>query len=128
MTRQRLSPICCATSAVMVIVSPSSSTSISSAALISGSASGGNSTSTTGPAMATTRPSLSWVEGWGSAVTVMGTPASVGAEGFGTAHDFHDLGGDRVLAGAVHRARETDDQVLGVVGGRLHRPLAGRVL
>ena len=67
MARQRPSPICCATSAVIVIVSPSSSMSISSAWLISGSASGGNSTSTTGPAIATTRPSLSSVGGWLSA-------------------------------------------------------------
>src|SRR6476646_8682243 len=136
MTRTRLSPICCATSATIVIVSPSSSASISSAKLISGMASGGNSTSTTGPAMATTRPSLSWVSGVGSAVTVISmllllrflAKGSAVAEGFGTAHDFHDLGGDRVLAGAVHRAGETGDQVLGVVGGRLHGPLTGGVL
>ena len=70
MARTRLSPICCATSAVTVIFSPSSSMSISSALLISGSASGGNSTSMTGPAIATTRPSLAV----GSAVVVMPAP------------------------------------------------------
>ena len=74
MARHRPSPICWATSATIVIVSPSSSASISSAMLISGSAFIGNSTSTTGPAIATTRPSLSSRSGrslCGSAVMVM---------------------------------------------------------
>ena len=62
MARTRLSPMCCATSAVISMVSPSTSTVNVRAKLISGSASGGNSTSTTGPAMATMRPSLS--RGW----------------------------------------------------------------
>src|SRR4249919_565599 len=134
MARTRLSPICWATSAVMVMVSPSSSASISTAKLISGSASGGNSTSTTGPAIATTRPSLSSEPVAGvSAVTVISNLLRVGlSAGFeqvlattfdvvgeevvgdellllgpqrlGAAHDLHDLGGDGVLAGAVHDA------------------------
>ena len=132
MARTRLSPICCATSAVIVMVSPSSSTSISSAKLISGSASGGNSTSTTGPAIATTRPSFSSVVvgGVGGDSHVQCSCSSdsragveqVGVAGFdgvgeevvgasfavdpaqrlGATDDLHDLGGDGVLAGAVH--------------------------
>jgi hypothetical protein len=43
------------------MVSPSTLTVISMAVLMAGTASGGNSTSTTGPAMATMRPSLSVV-------------------------------------------------------------------
>src|SRR5207302_1043985 len=49
------------------------SISISMAWLISGRASGGNSTSTTGPAMATTRPSFSSVPARSSAVMVIGS-------------------------------------------------------
>src|ERR671910_612389 len=59
MARTRDSPICWATSARTATVSPPTSTVISRAVLMPGTASGGNSTSTTGPAMATTRPSLS---------------------------------------------------------------------
>ena len=51
-----------------------------------------------------------------------------GAEGLGAADDLHDLGGDGVLAGAVHDPAERLDQLFGVVGGRLHRPLAEGVL
>ena len=156
MTRTRLSPICCATSAVIVIVSPSSSMSISSALLISGSASGGNSTSTTGPAIATTRPSFS-VGRSGcrrSAVMVIdrsSCSASCGAcEEVGVAASMvsattsSDAALPRsasapptismisvvigVLAGAVHHPGEAGDQVVGVVGRGLHRPLARRVL
>ena len=58
MARTRLSPMCWATSATIVVVSPSTSVSNSRAQLISGRLSGGNSTSTTGPTMATMRPSL----------------------------------------------------------------------
>src|SRR6185503_3595559 len=140
MARTRLSPICCATSAVMVMVSPSSSASISTAKLISGSASGGNSTSTTGPAIATTRPSFSSLPVVGSAVAVISNLLRVGfragfeqvglagldgvgeevvgdelllrpAQGLGAAHDLHDLGGDGVLAGAVHHSAEADDEI-----------------
>ena len=73
MARTRLSPICCATSAVITIFSPSSSATISTAMSISGRPSGGNSTSTTGPAIATTRPSFRSFAPGGSAVKVMGT-------------------------------------------------------
>ena len=50
------------------------------------------------------------------------------AQGFGAADDLHDLGGDRVLAGAVHAPGEAGDEVFGVVGRGLHRPLPGGVL
>src|SRR5436309_10553462 len=147
MARTRLSPICWATSATMRMASPSSSISISMAWLISGRASGGNSTSTTGPAIATTRPSFSSVAGL-SAVVVMvvllwsafggaereqlglapldGVGEVVGLGGrrlpqrLGTAHDLHDLGGDRVLPGTVHDPGEVRDQLGRVVGGRAH--------
>src|SRR5262249_50952284 len=149
MARTRFSPICWATSATMETVSPSRSISISSAVLISGMPSGGNSTSTTGPAMATTRPSFSSVS-VRSGASVIGNCASslrssfgVGvapqvlakgllatlpaelAEGLGATDDLGDLGGDGVLAGAVHHAREADDELVGVVGRGLHRPLPG---
>src|SRR5436190_3004764 len=151
--RTRLSPICWATSATMRMGSPSSSISISMAWLISGSASGGNSTSTTGPAMATTRPSFSSVPARSSAVTVIGsTPLlsrrslgghadaevfaerllrallSVVAERLGATDDLGDLGGDGVLSGPVHHAREAHGELVGVVARGLHRPLAGGVL
>src|SRR5262245_58262457 len=48
-----------------------------------------------------------------------------GPHGLGTADDLHDLGGDGVLPGPVHGPAVLDDEVLGVVGGRLHRPLLG---
>ena len=98
--------------------------------------------STTGPAIATTRPSFSFVslsvmvmtagsyEG-GSGVRARcgrGVRDLVGLQGLGAADDLHDLGGDRVLAGAVHDAREADDEVFGVVGRGLHGALASRLL
>src|ERR1700694_1620000 len=116
----------------MVVVSPSTSASNSSAKLISGRLSGGNSTSTTGPMMATMRPSFSPVlPAW--AVTLTRTPwivySCVGPLGllrlalgqpFGAADDLHDLGGDGVLPGPVGDPLEVGDQVVGVVGCRLH--------
>src|SRR4051794_30753445 len=138
-TRTRLSPICWATSPVMTTAWPSTSEVIWTAWLISGSAPRGNSTSTTGPAMATTWPSLRWpVCVLAVSVTVIGVYSggrangaggsmheghavevvevlaegvgrrevvrqqrvrrvAVLAQGLGTAHDLHDLGGDGVL-------------------------------
>src|SRR5205814_8346335 len=152
MARTRFSPICCATSATMEIVSPSSSISISMAVLISGRASGGNSTSTTGPAMATTRPSFSSVPARSSAVMVIGsTPLlslgslcghahaevlaerllralSAVAEGLGATDDLGDLGGDGVLSGPVHDAREAHGELVGVDARRRHRRLAAGLL
>src|SRR5215216_6415245 len=153
MARTRFSPICWATSATMRIVSPSSSISISRAKLISGTPSGGNSTSTTGPAIATTRPSFSSVPARSSAVMVIGSTPSLSrcslcayadaevlaerllralvpgvAERLGATDDLGDLGGDGVLSGPVHHAREAHDELVGVVARGLHRPLAGGVL
>src|SRR5579875_554773 len=154
MQRTRPSPICWATSATMVSVWPSISTSKEMAWLISGSAPGGNSTSTTGPAMATMRPSrsslVSAVAGstavmccsW-SAVLDRGPGGSrrvrvfvgfgvvagaAAAQGLGAADDLHDLGGDGILPGPVHDPGQAGHELVGVVGGRLHGPLAGRVL
>src|SRR5580698_6354986 len=107
MHRTRPSPICCATSATTVIFSPSSTRSISTAKLISGNECGGNSASTTGPAMATTRPSFNPSAGVavGAAVVVMLLFLLwTLAERFCAPHDLHDLGRDRVLAGPVHDA------------------------
>src|SRR5579872_2689362 len=147
--RTRPSPICWATSAVTVTVWPSSSRSISTAMFSSGREWGGNSTSTTGPAMATTRPSASSAPDRGAASTVVvmgcsvscsrylwravrGGPGSfaVGrlAQGLGTTDDLHDLGGDGVLAGPVHDSRQRLHELVGVVGGGGHGPLAGGVL
>ena len=98
--RTRPSPICCATSPVTVTVTPSSSMSISTAKLISGNECGGNSTSTTGPAIATTRPVSSVV--LSGAIVICFSLSR--AERFGTTHDFHNFGCNRVLAGSVHNA------------------------
>src|SRR5271169_3440866 len=114
----RPSPICWATSATTVTFAPSNSISISTAWLISGSACGGNSTSTTGPAMATTRPASRECSG----AIVIGYSLS-GAERFGAAHDFHDLGGDGVLAGPVHDPRQGLAEVVGVVRRGRHGAL-----
>ena len=61
MARTRPSPSCWATSAISVSVVSSRVMSSSSAWLISGSEPRGNSMSMTGPAIATTRPSFSWL-------------------------------------------------------------------
>ena len=50
------------------------------------------------------------------------------AQRLGATDDLHDLGGDGVLAGPVHDPAQVLDQLVGVVGGRLHGPLAGGVL
>src|SRR5487761_2625649 len=110
--RTRPSPICWATSPVTVMVSPSITMSISTAWLISGNECGGNSTSTTGPAIATTRP-VSRVVLSGAMVICCSLSR---AERFGAAHDFHDFGGDRVLAGSVHDAAQRLAEFIGVVG------------
>src|SRR5438309_6665068 len=127
MARTRLSPMCWATSATTTLLSPPPPPSMvnSNAKLISGRASGGNSTSTTGPAMATIRPSFS-CDSWGG-VSVTAIPlflalASLGQR-LGAAHDLHDLGGDGLLPGPVGDALQGPDQLVGVVGGRLHGPL-----
>ena len=109
--------------------------------LISGSACGGNSTSMTGPAIATMRPFSRRSLRCGSVATVVIRLSSVamgivelmmgaaaGSESLGTADDLHDLGRDGVLAGTVHDPPQGLEQLVGVLGGRRHRPLAGGVL
>src|ERR1700689_339867 len=117
--RTRPSPICWATSPVTVMVAPSITMSTSTAWLISGNECGGNSTSTTGPAIATTRP-VSRVVFSGAMVICFSLSR---AERFGAAHDFHDFGGDRVLAGPVHDATEVLAELVGVVGSGGHGAL-----
>src|SRR5579884_3822850 len=119
----------------------------------SGKAWVGNSTSTTGPATATTRPCWRAPSGRASMESVnvligyvllsslhvdsTGVPAqrasgSTGDAGLtqrlGAADDLHDLGGDGVLAGPVHDPAQPGDQIVRVVGGRLHGPLTGGLL
>src|ERR1039458_8949008 len=121
--RTRPSPICCATSPVTVMVLPSSSMANSTAWFISGNECGGNSTSTTGPEMATKRPVSRMVLS-GAMVICFSLSR---AERFGAAHDFHNFGGDRVLAGSVHNARQVLAQLVGVIGRRGHGPLLADV-
>src|ERR1700691_5214831 len=121
--RTRPSPICWAPSPVTVIVSPAMTMSTAMAWLISGSECGGNSTSTTGPAIATTRP-VSRVVFSGAMVICFSLSR---AERFGAAHDFHDFGGDRVLAGPVHDATEVLSELVRVVGRGGHGALLADV-
>ena len=50
------------------------------------------------------------------------------AQCLGSPDDLHDLGGDGVLTGAVHVPSQRLGQLVGVLGGRRHGPLPGRVL
>src|SRR4051812_15752548 len=143
MVRTTFSPRCWATSRVSVLPRSARVTSTFSALNRSGIASRGNSTSTTGPVTRTTRPvaCVCWVVGR-SSVTVICTallpsgcggvassgracPASVGRAGgdqrVGAADDLADLLGDLGLSGLVGLPGEVLGQLLGVVGGRLHR-------
>src|SRR3954471_15461834 len=120
------SPMCWATSHVIVVVSPPIVTSTVSALLISGSWLGGNSTSTTGPITRTTRPSAC---PFCSAIGLTLPSVARGRrQRFGAAHDLHDLGRDLVLTRAVGLPRQDLQQLVRVVGGRLHRTPARRVL
>src|SRR3954447_10546985 len=146
MVRTTLSPRCWATSRVSVLPRSARVTSTCRALNRSGIASRGNSTSTTGPVTRTTRPvaaSVGEVDGR-SSVTVMCSAllpcrclayvwgrSVVGAgrhERIGAADDLADLLGDLGLAGLVGLPREVLGQLLGVVGGRPHRPAPGRGL
>src|SRR5215831_12948534 len=129
MQRTRPSPICWATSATIFIRSSSTCTSNSTASLSSGRAPEGNSTSTTGPAIATMRPSTPSLERalapWPVSTVVIslllasgrlggrleGLAVRPGPEGrarlaqsLGAADDLHDLGRDAVLASPVHHS------------------------
>src|SRR5215470_15260873 len=123
MQRTMLSPRCWATSRVNVFFSCSSSTSTCSALNSWGTDSRGNSTSTTGPITRTTRPVAFLVAAVMSLITSCGCGECVGA-----ADDLADLLGDLGLAGLVHLAGEASDQLVGVVGRRLHgAPAGGRL-
>src|SRR6476659_10062922 len=113
-----------------------------SAVWISGSPSGGNSTSTTGPITRTTRPaglvpfpfsfamsalSSSLVERLAGQHVALGRGGG-GRQRLRATHDLRDLRGDLRLAGLVGDPRVGLDQLVRVVGGRLHGPLPGRVL
>src|SRR3954466_8363352 len=94
--------------------------------------SGPNSTSTTGPITRTTRPVPPCaVDDCSVAVAVMRHSLSVLSflgQGFGAADDFHDFLGDLRLPGGVGVTGELLDELVRVVGGRLHRPLPGGLL
>src|SRR5215212_7848593 len=131
MHRTRLSPRCCATSSVSVLASSSNVTSACNALNSSGTAPRGNSTSTTGPVTRTTRPLVSFFVALSvfSAVAVisifflMGLTSGGVGQCVGTADDFADFLGDVGLALAVGHQGQLFDEVVGVVGGRLHRAL-----
>src|SRR6056297_108961 len=143
--RTRRSPRCWATSAVMVRLSPCSSRSKVSALLMSGRFPGGNSTSTTGPMTRMMRPSADAVAMFGSFGVrdagrgdrrcswcglgwMVDVRARSVAERLGAPDDLGDLGGDLLLTGLVHDPRQVGRDLLGVVGGGLHRSLPAGVL
>src|SRR5918996_3747637 len=116
---------------------PSTSNSISRAVLISGMCSGGNSTSTTGPMIWITRPSVARASPLAaSCVIVMSDLSWLGrsqdflvfAQRFGAADDLHDLAGDLGLALAVRDARVDLDELLARIRRGLHRASPRRVL
>src|SRR5438270_126091 len=69
---------------------------------------------------------------WPSTPGPTGTEVGLGALGLaqrlGAAHDLHDLGGDARLGQLVGVDGQVLDELLGVVGGGLHGPLAGGLL
>src|SRR5690625_5068522 len=145
------SPRCCAVSRVRVEASrpdPVSEISMVRALYSSGMAPGGNSMSITAPVTRATRPVARWAgasEAWVWAGVVMcpyspwvgprGRAAKFSAfgaagsgKGVGAAHDLGDLLGDLRLTCGVRQPGELGDLGLRVVGGGLHRPLAGGML
>src|SRR5690625_122327 len=145
------SPRCCAVSRVRVEASrpdPVSEISMVRALYSSGMAPGGNSMSITAPVTRATRPVARWAgasEAWVWAGVVMcpyspwvgprGRAAKFSAfgaagsgKGVGAAHDLGDLLGDLRLTCGVRQPGELVDLGLRVVGGGLHRPLAGGML
>src|SRR5438132_2634068 len=118
------SPMCWATSQVIVVVVPSRVTSVVIAVKISGSWPGGNSTSTTGPITRTTLPfACPFCSAIGPLLLSRCLP-----ECLGTADDLRDLRRDLRLALLVRDAAQHLDQLVRVVGRRLHRPAPGRAL
>src|SRR3954447_2386560 len=138
MARTTPSPMCWATSSVIVCFSSPRVTSTFNALYISGIVSTGNSMSTTGPMTRTIRPTAPFCPVVVSSfrVTVISTHlfASVVRCGVGVGErvdasdDLADFLGDAGLAGLVGNAGVLLDQLFGVVGRRLHRPLAGSEL
>ena len=109
------------------LVAPTS-TSVVSRLYCSGMPSTGNSTSTTGPMMREMRPTppTAWVSLRSLTDAVMVSPRSLAlGQRAGAADDFADLLGDLGLTSLVGQAGVLLDELLGVVRGRLHRPLAG---
>src|SRR6478752_3445927 len=130
MARTMLSPMCCATSRFRCRLTPSTSTSVVSRLYCSGMPSTGNSTSTTGPMMREMRPTppTAWVSlrSLTDAVMVsLSFRSRALGQRAGAADDFADLLGDLGLTSLVRQAGVLLDELLGVVRGRLHRPLAG---
>src|SRR6187431_1383281 len=127
MARTMLSPMCCATSRFRWRLTPSTSTSVVSRLYCSGMPSTGNSTSTTGPMMREMRPTppTAWVSLRSLTDAVMVSLSLALGQRAGAADDFADLLGDLRLARLVGQSGVLLDELLGVVRGRLHRPLAG---
>src|SRR5919107_1531174 len=129
--RTWLSPRCCATSRVSVLVSSPSVTWIFRALNSSGTSPRGNSTSTTGPRMRVMRPTAP-CEPFCSVPSAVAVDwvivAPLLGEGVGAANDLADLLRDLGLAGLVRFPGQVVDQVVRVVGRRLHRALPGRRL
>src|SRR4051812_12983289 len=134
------SPMCWATSSERVRVSPPRVNSVSSRLYMSGIESTGNSMSTTGPMTLAIRPPVPSVAVlFSSAVAVMslnsltvrrwlfGRSVGVG-QGVDAADDLADFLGDARLPGLVGDTGVLLDQLFGVVGRRLHGPLARRQL
>src|SRR5690606_10440017 len=117
------SPSCCCTSSVISVFSTFS------ASYTLGTASRGNSTSTTAPMIWTILPWLILVSSdslmllcWsGAAHCRKPAPAWMGSDRGGAAHDLGNFLGDRRLAGLVVDQLQVVDQLVGVVGGGLHR-------
>src|SRR3954453_22568878 len=129
------SPMCWATSRERGRVSPARLSSVSSRLYISGIESTGNSMSTTGPMTLAIRPPVPSVAVlFSSAVAVMslnsltvrrwlfGRSVGVG-QGVDAADDLADFLGDARLPGLVGDTGVLLDQLFGVVGRGLHRPL-----
>src|SRR5215471_10575502 len=92
---------------------------------MSGICSVANSTSTTGPMTRATWPTrpgppAAWVS-WVAVISTSLAPCDCLGQRVGAPDDLADFLGDLRLAGLVSLAAELLEQVVGVVGGRLHR-------
>src|SRR3954454_8735087 len=129
MARTRLSPRCWATSRVRVRVVSPREMSTCSALYISGIDSAGNSMSTTGPMTRDTRPvppdAACVADSLRVAVIALSSAGGRVGQRVRTADDLADLLRDLGLAGVVRQPGVGLDQLVGVVGGRLHGTLAG---